>query len=107
MSDTGCKYCGETWEPLFRIIETYQYNEIDVHGECENCEEGADMSEAVCDDCEFAPIPINNQLNLTIYINGNLGEIVFEDKIQQCQKYHKLISFCPMCGREFHKETQS
>lgn len=99
----SCEYCREARRPLFRILESYSYDEIDVYGECENCDSGAGVGEtydmeAVCNMCEYAPVQISNNLNLTIYVNGTLGEIVFEDKVQQCQKYHKLINFCPMCG---------
>ena len=107
---TDCQYCREAWVPLFRIVESYVYSEYDVHGECEECERGAGIGEtydmeAVCGNCEMAPIPITNQFNLSIYINGLLGELIFEDKVRLCKKYRKRINYCPMCGRKLEADN--
>lgn len=95
-----CEYCHEGWKPLFRIIERYEHGEpIDNFCECEDCEHDWYEDDPACKDCEAAPVYNQNQLNLSIYVLGSMGELVFEDKVQQCQKYRKLINFCPMCGR--------
>ena len=102
----GCDYCleGRTWKPLFRIIETYA-REVDVFMECENCDKASEAEELnvgvddVCDHCDFAPVVMDNVLNITIFISDRPGELIFEDKERQCTKYRQTINYCPVCGR--------
>lgn len=98
----GCKVCGGAWEPLFRIVDSYEHGEpIDNFCECETCENDWHEDDPACKECENAPFYNRNVLNISVYVLGD--QMVFEDKRKGCHKVRRKINFCPDCGAPLTK----